>query len=98
MEKSTARVASHGLTIALMREISLTTTSKATAFIIGAIRECIEVTGKITRWRGEVYLNGQMVEDTKGSTSMIKKKVRVHFTGLTVVNTKVPGSTASKTA
>lgn len=98
MVRNTAGVALHGQTIALTKEISLTITSKVTAYIIGVISESIEVTGETTRWKVRVYLNGQTAEDTKASTSMIKKKARGRFTGLTVVSTKVRGSTANRTA
>ena len=76
----------------------LITTSKESVYTTGATREYTEVTGRITKWRAEECLNGLTVEDTRDSMWMIKKKVRVLSTGPMDVNTRVRGSTESKTA
>ena len=40
-----------------------------------------KVSGKITRWKDTACLNGLMVEDTKESTSTIKKRAWAHSIG-----------------
>jgi hypothetical protein len=91
MAKNTAKVDLRGLTTALTKVTSSTTTSRVLVCTTGATKEFIKVIGRTTRWKAEDLLNGQMAGSTRDSTSTIKRKDRVLFTGPTVVNTKVRG-------
>lgn len=98
MVKSTVGAVLLGLTIALTKETSSTTTLKVWEFTTGAIKEFTEVTGRTTKWKAGAFLSGLTAESTKGSISTIKKKDRVHFTGLTGASMKGRGSMESRMA
>ena len=64
MVKSTEGAVLLGLTIALTKETSSTTTLKVWEFTTGAIKEFTEVTGRTTKWKAEAFLSGLMAEST----------------------------------
>merc|ERR1712150_367540 len=53
--------------------------------------------GRIIRWRALVFSSGLITDAMKENTSMIRKKARVSFSGLTVVNMTASGRMESST-
>lgn len=67
-------------------------------FINGQMAESMMENGKIIKWKEEVYLPGQTIEDTRVITLMTRKKARVRFTGLMEESTKASGQTENSMA
>lgn len=91
MDRNMVQASLLGKTAVHTMEHFITTILKVTVFIIGAINEYTKVTGKTTKWKAKVNLNGQMAESIMASTMMIRRKAKVFFTGQMVENTKVNG-------
>ena len=66
-------------------------------FMCGAMAESTRELGKIIKWRARASLLGLTDESILETTSTIKKKAMVSFTGRTVANTMECGWTGSKT-
>lgn len=92
-----AKVLSDGLIIAHTMVTSSTIISKGLEFTIGAIKGCIKVNGKTTRWKVQDYSRGPMAEFTKASIVMTRRKVRVYSHGLTDESTRGIGLMENKT-
>jgi len=83
--------ASPGPMEALTKASLSITTLRAKVSTTGATREFTKENGKITKWKVQEHLNGQMVVNTLVSTSTIKRRGRALSTGQTVVNTMASG-------
>ncbi len=51
-------------------------------FTSGPTAESTKVNGKIIKWRDMAFSHGQMAEDMRANTSMIKRKERESSTGI----------------
>ena len=87
--------ASHGLTVQTTPEILLIMTYRGMASTIGAMEELTQEIGSQMLCKAKVFIPGLTAANMKVPTSMIKRKDRASFIGLTVESTMVAGSTAN---
>jgi len=90
-ERNMAKVNSLGPMAARIRASLLRITYKAKESIIGQTADSMTASGSIIRWRGTACSPGPTADATKAPTLTTKRKVRVTFTGLMVVNMRVVG-------
>jgi len=89
-------VNSFGLMAAHMMVNLLTTISMVMDLTNGLMEESTAVTGKIIKWRVEVFSNGLITDDMRVNTWMIKRKDMEYFSGPMEESMMVSGEMESK--